>query len=63
MADSEFFQRFQKSRNIAYEQWHDGIGYDLDAFASMSPEEKRACSRSSDPEAAGLAGYGSPRFR
>ena len=38
MADSEFFQRFQKS----YEQWHDGIGYDLDAFASMSPEEKES---------------------
>jgi hypothetical protein len=40
MADSESFQRFQKSRNISYEQWHDGVGYDLDAFAGMSPEEK-----------------------
>jgi len=40
MSDSELFQRFKKSRNISYEQWHDGVGYDLDAFASMSPEEK-----------------------
>jgi hypothetical protein len=40
MADSEAFQRFQKSRNLSYEQWHDGEGYDLGAFADMSPEEK-----------------------
>jgi hypothetical protein len=40
MADSEAFQRFQKSKNIGYEQWHDGEGYDLDAFAEMLPEEK-----------------------
>jgi len=42
MADSEFFQQFQKSRNIGYEQWHDGVGYDLEAFAAMSPEEKES---------------------
>src|SRR6266480_1749244 len=40
MADSEAFQRFQKSKNISYEQWHDGIGYDLDAFGQMLQEEK-----------------------
>ena len=40
MADSESFRQFQKSRNISYDQWHDGVGYDLDAFAGMSSEEK-----------------------
>jgi hypothetical protein len=45
MADSAAFQRFQKSRNIGYEQWHDGVGYDLDAFGEMSPEEKNSVIR------------------
>jgi hypothetical protein len=40
MADSEAYERFLKSTNIGYEQWHDGIGYDLDAFAQMTLEEK-----------------------
>src|SRR6185436_15021826 len=40
MADSEAYERFQKSTNIGYDEWHDGIGYDLDAFAQMTTEEK-----------------------
>ena len=27
--------------NIGYEEWHDGIGYDLDALKSLGPEEKQ----------------------
>ena len=27
---------------IDYEKWHDGIGYDLDALAAMSPSEREA---------------------
>ena len=26
---------------IGYEEWHDGIGYDLDALDAMTPEERR----------------------
>jgi hypothetical protein len=25
---------------IGYEQWHDGVGYDMDAFATMTPSER-----------------------
>lgn len=32
------YQRFLASMTIGYEQWHDGIGYDLDALATMPPE-------------------------
>ena len=40
MANSEAYERFQKSTNIGYEEWHDGIGYDLDAYAEMTADEK-----------------------
>ena len=35
-------QRFEKSMEIDYEKWHDGIGYDLDAirFASQTEREE-----------------------
>ncbi|HLJ50041.1 MAG TPA: hypothetical protein VKU01_28700 [Bryobacteraceae bacterium] len=33
-------QRFLDSMKIGYEQWHDGIGYDLDALRAMTPEER-----------------------
>jgi hypothetical protein len=42
MSDSAALQRFRKSMGISYEQWHDGVGYDLDAFAAMTPEERDA---------------------
>ena len=38
---SDAYQRFMKSMEIGYEQWHDGIGYDLDALAAASPDERR----------------------
>jgi len=35
-------QRFEKSMEIDYEKWHDGIGYDIDAIKLASPEELKA---------------------
>jgi hypothetical protein len=32
-------QRFLDSMKIGYYEWHDGIGYDLDALNEMSPDE------------------------
>ena len=34
------YQRFLDSMKIGYEQWHDGIGYDLEALAKLPPEEQ-----------------------
>ena len=34
-------QRFLQSMNIGYEEWHDGIGYDLEALENLGPEEKQ----------------------
>lgn len=34
--------QFESSKNIGYEQWHDGVGYDMDAFAAMSPADRAA---------------------
>ena len=54
MQHSEAYERFQSSRNIGYDQWHDGVGYDLDAFAAMPPqgrdEEARRVRESADPD-------------
>lgn len=35
-------QRFEKSMQINFEKWHDGIGYDLDALKLASPTEREA---------------------
>jgi len=35
-------QRFEKSMEIDYEKWHDGIGYDIDAIRLASPTEREA---------------------
>jgi hypothetical protein len=35
-------QRFEKSMEIDYEKWHDGVGYDTDAIAAASIEERKA---------------------
>ncbi len=34
-------KRFEKSMNINYEKWHDGLGYDLDAIKSASATERK----------------------
>ena len=35
-------QRFEKSMNIDYEKWHDGVGYDIDALRLASQTERKA---------------------
>jgi len=40
VANSEAYERFQKSTKVGYDQWRDGLSYDLDAFAEMTAEEK-----------------------
>ena len=40
VASSEAYERFQKSKKIGYDEWHDGTSYDLDAYAEMTSEEK-----------------------
>lgn len=40
MANSEL-QRFLQSMQIGYAEWHDGLGYDLDALDRMSAEERQ----------------------
>jgi hypothetical protein len=37
---SEAFEKFQRSMNIGYAEWHDGIGYDLDAISALPPDER-----------------------
>jgi hypothetical protein len=37
---SEAFEKFKKSMVIGYEEWHDGVGYDLDAFDAMRADER-----------------------
>ena len=36
------FQRFRASTNIGFEEWHDGIGYDIEALRMVSQEERDA---------------------
>ena len=38
---SEPCRKFLDSTNIGYEQWHDGIGYDLDAMVRATANERR----------------------
>ena len=39
---SPAFRRFLESMNIGYVEWHDGIGYDLEALVQLSPDERIA---------------------
>jgi hypothetical protein len=39
---SPAYTTFLASMKITYEQWHDGIGYDLDALRQIEPEERDA---------------------
>jgi hypothetical protein len=38
--ESSAFDRFMQSMQIGYEQWHDGIGYDLEALQELEGEER-----------------------
>jgi hypothetical protein len=40
MASPEY-QCFLQSMNIGYMEWHDGIGYDMEALKSLCPAEKQ----------------------
>jgi hypothetical protein len=40
MPHSDAYEQFQKSTIMDHEKWHDGIGYDLDAFKRMSADEQ-----------------------
>jgi hypothetical protein len=42
MMATPHYQRFLDSMNIGYEQWHDGTGYDLEALAALTPEDRSA---------------------
>ena len=42
MAHSEAYRQFRDSQQMNHEKWHDGVGYDLDAFAAMTPDERDA---------------------
>ena len=37
---SPAYERFMQSTKIGYIEWHDGIGYDMDAFRAMTADER-----------------------
>jgi len=39
--DESAVVRFERSLLIGYEQWHDGVGYDVEALREMSGDERR----------------------
>jgi hypothetical protein len=48
---SSAFQRFEKSMEIGYEQWHDGTGYDLEAIDQFTLGEKQRAEKRLIPRA------------
>jgi hypothetical protein len=42
---SQSFQRFLASTEITYEQWHDGMGYDLGALAELEGRDRDEAER------------------
>jgi hypothetical protein len=68
VSDASPYERFRRSMDIGFEQWHDGIGYDLDALAEASPEDRTAIETLLVPRAGNdwrdieaLAALGTPR--
>jgi hypothetical protein len=49
---SEALDRFARSMTIGYDEWHDGIGYDLLALDEMTEPEKRLAAGLLIPRAA-----------
>jgi hypothetical protein len=39
---SDAYEQFETSKDVGYDEWHEGIGYDLEAFAAMTPQERDA---------------------
>jgi hypothetical protein len=56
MTHTEAHQRFHASKTVGFDEWHDGEGYDLDAYAAMSAEDREA-------EAARIRGLSNPDWR
>ena len=44
-ARSEAYARFLRSTDIGYEQWHDGVGYDLHALRQLTGSERAEAAR------------------
>jgi hypothetical protein len=68
VSDASPYERFRRSMDIGFEEWHDGIGYDLDALAEASPEDRTAIETLLVPRAGNdwrdieaLAALGTPR--
>jgi hypothetical protein len=50
-ASESALARFERSLFIGYEQWHDGVGYDVDALRELTDEQRRGIeSRLSPPD-------------
>ncbi len=67
---SPAYQRFMSSMIIGFDEWHDGIGYDLEALAELEGDERKAVeallvSRKDEGwrDAEALAALGSPKAR
>jgi hypothetical protein len=43
--ESDAMRRFMASTEIGYDQWHDGVGYDLDALRSLTGAERDEAER------------------
>lgn len=41
-SDGVTLKQFLDSREIDYEKWHDGIGYDISAIDKLTPEERES---------------------
>src|SRR5689334_4056995 len=44
-AHSAAYERFMASTDIDYEQWHDGVPYDLDALGELAGAERAEAQR------------------
>jgi hypothetical protein len=54
---SEAAMAFARSLHIGYAEWHDGVGYDLDALKAMTPAEQKAVEAAfAEKVASGAAG-------
>jgi hypothetical protein len=42
LPDDTALVRFERSLLIGYEQWHDGVGYDVEALRELSVEQRRS---------------------
>ncbi|MBL0171704.1 MAG: hypothetical protein IPP90_13460 [Gemmatimonadaceae bacterium] len=48
-SDADAWRRFADSKRMDYDRWKEGIGYDLDALASLSVESQRVVERQLTP--------------